>query len=74
MQRVAVDFNSEEGRGTIVITPQSVPPEGLFVGERVIIYEPDGDIECEAIVRHGIFDTWVAGFVEGTIRNPLLDG
>jgi hypothetical protein len=67
MQRIPVGINHQEDHNTIVITPQSVPPEGLSVGERIIIFEPG--IECEAIVRHGTSHEWVADIVEGTIRD-----
>jgi hypothetical protein len=51
----------------IVIHPQDVPPEGLSVGERVVLYETG--FECEAIVRHGAYAKWVADVVEGTIKD-----
>ncbi len=73
MQRIRVDMNHQEDHNTIVITSQCVPAEGLSVGVRVVIYEPDGDIECEAVVRHGASYQWVADIVEGTIRQPSLD-
>ena len=51
--------------------PKLVPMKELTVGTKVILYEP-GDIECEAIVRHGKSWEWVAEIVEGTIRPTLL--
>jgi hypothetical protein len=71
MKRVSVDTNDREGYDTIVIHRQDVPPEGLSAGERILIHEPG--FECEAIVRHGIFNEWVADIVEGTIRDTSLD-
>jgi hypothetical protein len=48
-----------------------MPTEGLTVGAKVILEEPD-DIECEAIVRHGDTWEWVADIIEGTIRKTSL--
>ena len=73
MLKIAVDMNLREDHRTIVIPPQQVPPSGLSVGVKVVLYEP-GDIECEAIVRHGETWDWVADIVEGTIKPTLLDG
>jgi hypothetical protein len=70
MKRIRCDVNSREGYDALVIFPEDVPPEGLSIGERVIVYEPG--FECEAIVRHGAYAEWVADVVEGTIRD--LDG
>jgi hypothetical protein len=71
MKKICVDTNAREGYDTIVIFPQDLPPEGLSVGERVIIHEPG--VECEAIVRRGAYSEWVADIVEGTIRDTSLD-
>jgi hypothetical protein len=73
MLKIAVDMNLREDHRTIVIPPQQVPASGLAVGAKVVLYEP-GDIECEAIVRHGETWEWVADIVEGTIKPTLLDG
>jgi hypothetical protein len=54
-----------------VIPPQQVPASGLSVGAKVVLYEP-GDIECEAIVRHGETWGWVADIIEGTIKPTSL--
>jgi hypothetical protein len=70
MLKIAVDMNLREDQRTIVI-PKLVPMKELTVGTKVILYEP-GDIECEAIVRHGKSWEWVAEIVEGTIRPTLL--
>jgi hypothetical protein len=70
MLKIAVDTNLREDQRTIV-TPKLVPMKELTVGTKVILYEP-GDIECEAIVRHGKSWEWVAEIVEGTIRPTLL--
>jgi hypothetical protein len=67
MKRISVDTNAREGYRAIVIFPQDMPPQGLSVGERVILYEPG--FECEAIVRHGAYAQWVADIVEDTIKD-----
>ena len=71
MLKIYVDFNLQEGPRTIVIPPRQMPINGLTVGTKVILCEPD-DIECEAIVRHGTTWEWVADIVQGTIRQTSL--
>ncbi len=67
MLKISVDMNLREDHRTIVIPPESILAEDLIVGDRVVLYEPGGDIECEAILRHGTSWKWVADIVEGTI-------
>jgi hypothetical protein len=71
MLRIYVDMNLREGPRTIVIAPRQMPIGGLTVGAKVIL-EEFGDIECEAIVRHGTTWEWVADIIEGTIRETSL--
>ena len=66
--RIRVDFNRREGPGTIAISPEDVPTDELKVGALVTLYET-GDIECEAILRHGRRWEWVADILDGTIRD-----
>jgi hypothetical protein len=70
MARIQVDFNRREGPGAIAISPAEgeIPSEELKVGAIVTIYEP-GDIECEAILRHGTQWNWVADILDGTVRD-----
>ena len=67
MLRIPVDFNDEDNDRTMVIRPRDVPDKCLSLGARVVIYEPGGGLECEAIVRRGRFGEWVAEIVEGTV-------
>jgi hypothetical protein len=70
--KIVVDMNLREDQRTIVIPPQRVPARGLTPGTKVILYEP-GDIECEAIVRHGVWWEWVADIVDGTIKRASFE-
>jgi hypothetical protein len=68
MARIRVDFNRREGPRTIAISAEDVSQDELRVGAIVTLYEP-GDIECEAVLRHGTRWEWVADIVESTIRD-----
>lgn len=70
MTRIRVDFNRREGSGSIAISPNEgeIPEEELKVGAIVTLYEP-GDIECEAVLRHGTRWKWVADILDGPIRD-----
>lgn len=68
MARIRVDFNRREGPRTIAISAEDVPRDKLRVGANVTLYEP-GDIECEAVLRHGTRWEWVADILDGTIRD-----
>ena len=68
MVRIAVDFNRREGVRTVALgSSADIPEEARHVGALVTLYEP-GEIECEAIVRHGQRWEWVADILDGTIR------
>ena len=71
MIKVINDFNKLEGsRGdhwSVVLHVEHTPAEALVVGTRIIVTTP-GEIECEAIVRHGEHHQWVAEIVEDTLR------
>jgi hypothetical protein len=68
MVRIRVDFNRREGPRTVAISPEDILPEDLRVGAIVTLYEP-GDIECEAVLRHGTRWEWVADILDSTIRD-----
>lgn len=68
MTRIRVDFNRREGPRTIALSLEDVQNEALKVGALVTLYEP-GDIECEAILRHGTRWEWVADILDDTIRD-----
>ena len=68
MPRIRVDFNRREGPRTVAVSEEDVPEHELAVGAIVTLYEP-GDIECEAVLRHGIRWKWVADILDGTIRD-----
>lgn len=68
MIRVFVDFNCMERAGAVVVRPKDIPIEELKVGNRITVYTP-GEMECEAILRHGQMWEWVADMVEGTTKS-----
>jgi hypothetical protein len=68
MARIRVDFNRREGPRTVAVSAEDVPQSELVVGSIVTLYEP-GDIECEAVLRHGTRWEWVADILDGTIRD-----
>ena len=70
MARIRVDFNRREGPRTVAISTEDAPQDELIVGAIVTLYEP-GDIECEAILRHGTRWEWVADILDSTIRDSL---
>jgi len=71
MMKVLCDFNKTEGsRGVdyaVVLHPKATPTEALVVGKRIVVIQP-GEIECEAIVKHGRHHQWVAEVVEDSMR------
>jgi hypothetical protein len=75
--RLYVDFNSCENPRAIRlrfdIINKNIDRDLLHAGMRLIIY--DEDIECEAILRHGVHvpTEWVAEIVESTIKPVRRD-
>jgi hypothetical protein len=71
MLRFYVDFNAREGDDTVILNPGGlnigVSEDRLREGDTVVLYAED--MECQARLRRGLKNRWVADIDGATVKH-----